>query len=76
MQYLNNEVITPEMNEIKSMLIETVLQRNAIKSEMELWYEKNPRKHFPKMKELIFTDATLSKLDSFYKKLWDYHNAK
>jgi hypothetical protein len=76
MRPLNNEIITPEMMQIKSMIIDTFVQRDAIKNEMEHWYDINPGKHFPKMKELVVTDATLSKLDSFYKQLWDYHNAK
>jgi len=76
MQRLNSEVITPEMQQIKSMIIETYAQRDAIKNEMEVWYNTYPGAHFPKMKELVITDATLSKLDSFYKKLWDYHNAR
>ena len=76
MRQLNNEIITPEMMQIKSMIIETFAQRDAIKNEMEHWYDINPGKHFPKMTELVVTDATLSKLDSFYKQLWDYHNAK
>lgn len=76
MQRINKEVITTEMQQIKTMIGETYAQREAIKSEMETWYSTYPSAHFPKMKELVITDATLSKLDSFYKKLWDYHNAK
>ena len=76
LQQLTNEIITPEMEQIKHMIIDTVKQREAIKNEMEYWYENNPGKHFPKMQQLVFTDATLSKLDSFYKKLWDYHNVE
>ncbi len=76
MQPLNNEVITPEMQQIRSMIIQTYAQRDAIKSEMEVWYDTYPGAHFPKMNDLVVTDATLSKLDSFYKKLWDYHNAR
>ncbi len=74
MRQLGNEIITPEMQQIKTMIIETFAQRDAIKNEMERWYDSNPGKHFPKMTELVVTDATLSKLDSFYKQLWDYHN--
>ncbi len=76
MRPLNNEIITPEMQQIKSMIIETFAQRDAIKNEMEMWYDNYPGAHFPRMKELVVTDATLSKLDSHYKQLWDYHNAK
>jgi hypothetical protein len=76
MQQLNNDVVTPEMQQIKSMIMQTYAQRDAIKNEMEAWYNAYPGAHFPKMKDLVFTDATLSKLDSFYKKLWDYHNAR
>jgi len=71
---LENEVITHEMSEIKSMIINTVLQRDALKVEMETWYNEHPSEHFPSMSELVVIDSTLSKLDSFYKKLWDYNN--
>lgn len=70
-----DEVLTTEMQQIKSMIIDTVTQRNAFKIEMELWYQNNPKLSYPNMKNLILIDATLSKLDSFYKQLWDYHNA-
>jgi hypothetical protein len=73
---LNNEIITPQMSEIKSMIAQTVMERNRLKTEMEDWYNKHPREHFPSMKDLILIDSTLSKLDSFYKQLWDYNNAK
>lgn len=76
MQRLSDETITPEMQQIKTMIGETYAKRDAIKSEMQVWYDTYPAAHFPKMTELITTDATLSKLDSFYKKLWDYHNAR
>lgn len=76
MSPLIKEVITPEMQQIKTMIIETFAQRDAIKNEMEVWYNTYPGAHFPKMKDLVVTDATLSKLDSFYKQLWDYHNAR
>ena len=71
---LDDQVITPEMHEIKSMIIQTVQMRNQIKDEMAAWYDENPNKHFPKMQNLILADSTLSKLDSHYKKLWDFHN--
>jgi hypothetical protein len=72
---LNNEVITPQMSEIKTMIAQTVMQRNQLKIEMENWYNEHPKEHFPSMKELILIDSTLSKLDTFYKQLWDYNNA-
>ena len=76
MRSMNDEIITPEMMQIRTMIIETFAQRDAIKNEMEMWYNTYPGTHFPKMTELVVTDATLSKLDSFYKQLWDYHNAR
>lgn len=72
--HVDKQTITPEMHEIKSMIIQTVQTRNNIKEEMQAWYDKNPNKHFPRMQELILADSTLSKLDSHYKKLWDFHN--
>ena len=74
-QMKTNEIQTTEMQQIRSMIIDTVTQRNAFKIEMELWYQNNPKLSYPNMKNLILIDATLSKLDSFYKQLWDYHNA-
>lgn len=73
---LDHQIITPEMAEIKSLIIQTVSQRNALKSKMEAWYKNHPKEHFPDMKNLILVDATLSKLDESYKKLWDYNNAR
>jgi hypothetical protein len=72
--HLDKQIITPEMQEIKSMIITTVQTRDRVKKEMEAWYAQNPRKHFPQMQELILADSTLSKLDLHYKKLWDFHN--
>jgi len=75
MQPLIEETVTPEMELIRSMIIDTIKQRESIKNEMEYWYIEHPGKHFPKMQQLLFADATLSKLDTHYKQLWDYHNA-
>jgi len=71
---LSQEIITPEMSEIKSMIANTVAQRNELKTQMEFWYQKHPKEHFASMNDLVIIDSTLSKLDSFYKKLWDYNN--
>jgi uncharacterized protein len=76
MQSLNTGTITPEMEQIRQMIMETVKERESLKQEMEYWYTNFPGNHFPKMQQLMFTDTTLSKLDSHYKQLWDYHNAK
>jgi len=73
---LGNEIITPEMSEIRSMIVNTVVQRNQLKDEMEKWYQEYPNKHFPRMNELSLTDSTLSQLDSSYKQLWDYNNTQ
>lgn len=73
---LDNQVITPQMSEIKSMIAQTFAQRNQLKTQMESWYSEHPAEHFPAMKELILIDSTLSELDTFYKQLWDYNNAK
>jgi hypothetical protein len=70
------EIITNEMTEIRNLIIETVLKRNALKKEMEEWYETNNNQRFTRTSELITLDATLSELDSHYKRLWDYHNTK
>lgn len=69
------EIITTEMEEIRRLIVETVAKRNALKLEMEHWYESNS-KRFPNTNELITVDSTLSELDSHYKRLWDYHNTK
>lgn len=69
-----NEIITLEMSEIKLMIAQTVTQRNVLKNQMQNWYNEHPREHFLSMQDLILVDATLSKLDSFYKRLWDYNN--
>jgi hypothetical protein len=70
-----SEIITNEMAEIRTLIAETVAKRNALKLEMEHWYESNSQR-FPNANELITVDSTLSELDSHYKRLWDYHNGK
>lgn len=69
------EIITSEMSEIRRLIAETVAKRNTVKTQMEQWYENNSRR-FEGMNELITVDSTLSQLDSHYKRLWDYHNAR
>ncbi|WP_415250428.1 hypothetical protein [Sulfurimonas sp.] len=71
-----NQVITPEMQEIKEMIWQTVLQRDALKQEVEAWYKEHPKEKYPSMHNLILVDAALSTLDSCYKNLWDYNNIK
>jgi len=71
-----NESITNEMQQIKMMISQTFAKRESLKSEMETWYEENPGKRFDNIKELIIVDSKLSELDSHYKRLWDFHNAK
>lgn len=70
------ENITKEMEQIRMLIVETVAKRNALKDEMQAWYDANPSQRFAKMNQLITTDAALSELDSHYKRLWDYHNKK
>lgn len=70
------EIIIAEMEEIRHLIVETVAKRNLLKQEMERWYENHSGKRFERSNELITIDATLSQLDSHYKRLWDYHNAQ
>lgn len=70
------EIITAEMVELRHLIAETVAKRNWLKQEMEKWYESYSGKRFERMSELITIDSTLSELDSHYKRLWDYHNAR
>jgi len=70
------EVITQEMQEIRRLIAETVAKRNALKAEMQEWYERFPSERFAKLKDLIAVDGVLSQLDTHYKLLWDFHNAR
>lgn len=70
------EIITAEMEEIRNLIIATVAKRNLLKTEMEKWYSNAGQRRFDRANELITVDATLSELDSHYKRLWDYHNTK
>lgn len=69
-----NEIITEEMQQIKMLIANTVAQRNALKSEMQEWYERFPTERFARLDNLITIDGMLSELDSHYKRLWDFHN--
>ncbi|MBN2869438.1 MAG: hypothetical protein JXK04_00620 [Campylobacterales bacterium] len=70
------ETITAEMEEIRNLIVATVARRNLLKQEMEKWYAGAANQRFEQTNELITVDATLSELDSHYKRLWDYHNTK
>lgn len=70
------EIITKEMEEIRGLIAQTVAKRNALKTEMQEWYERFPNERFGMLKELIATDGVLSQLDTHYKQLWDFHNAR
>jgi len=70
------EIITEEMADVKSMISATVAKREALKAEMQEWFERFPDERFAKMKDLIATDSVLSQLDSHYKQLWDFHNSR
>ncbi len=70
------ETITAEMEEIRNLIVATVARRNLLKQEMERWYAGAANQRFEQTNELITVDATLSELDSHYKRLWDYHNTK
>lgn len=69
------EVITKEMGEIRNLIAETVAKREALKAEMQEWYDRFPGERFGKLADLIATDGVLSVLDTHYKQLWDFHNA-
>lgn len=69
-----NEIITEEMQQIKMLIANTMAQRNALKSEMQEWYERFPKERFARLDNLITIDGMLSELDSHYKRLWDFHN--
>lgn len=70
------EIITKEMGEVRTLIAETVAKRNALKAEMQEWYERFPNERFARLKDLIATDGVLSALDTHYKQLWDFHNAR
>lgn len=53
---------------------ETVERRNALKSEMSAWYEKDDPVRFPRFAELEAIDDRLSRLDLLFKRLWDARN--
>ena len=59
-----------EMAWIKTAIADTVARRERIKSEMEQWYASR-RGRFPEQERLDQIDATLSSLDSQFKRMWD-----
>jgi len=64
-----NEIITEEMQQIKMLIANTVAKRNALKTEMQEWYDRFPTERFARLDNLITIDG-----DSNYKRLWDFHN--
>lgn len=71
-----DEIVTSEMTELRHMIADTFARRNALKKEMEEWFDRFPGERFAKLGDLIAIDGVLSELDSRYKMLWDFHNAQ
>jgi len=76
MENVFSEVITSEMQEIKSLIARAFVKRDSLKKEMEHWYVTHAGDRFDKSVELMLVDTMLSELDMRYKTLWDYYNKK
>lgn len=64
------------MQEIKTLIAKVFAKRDALKKEMQIWYETHTGERFDRSSDLMLVDGMLSELDMRYKALWDYHNKK
>jgi hypothetical protein len=62
------------MATVKARIAETHARRNALKAEMEAWYQAGNGKRFHKLEHLTAIDAELSALDACFKRMWDARN--
>lgn len=60
-----------ELEALRMEIRKTVTQRDRVKAAMECWYDTQPGKSFPQLKELLMLDEKLSSLDTRFKQLWD-----
>lgn len=71
-----HEVITPQMQEIRKMIIATIAKRELLLADMKRWYQKSQGNRYLKLGDLAVVDQTLSNLDTQYKRLWEYYNGR
>ena len=73
---MTEEVVTEEMQQVRHMIANTVAKREALKAEMQEWYERSSNERFSKIKDIIAIDNVLCELDTHYKTMWDFHNKR
>lgn len=73
-RYAIADIGEARMATVKSRIAETYARRNALKAEMEAWYQAGNGKRFHKLEQLTAIDAELSALDACFKRMWDARN--
>lgn len=73
-QYAITDIGAARMAATKERIAATFARRDALKAEMLAWYDAGNQKRFPKRTELETVDATLSALDTQFKRQWDARN--
>lgn len=70
-QYHVADLGQKEMQSCKAIISELYGKREALKNEMDTWYNNASSGRFPRFNELQEIEKTLSQYDSRYKRLWD-----
>lgn len=64
------------LDHLKQRIAGMAGRREALKMDMEAWFDQCPHKAFPRMAELADVDERLSHLDSCFKRQWDARYGK
>jgi len=59
------------MHAVKEEIADLAKERDTMKQEMDHWYVAGNHSRFPKLAELESIQASLSRLDTLYKQMWD-----
>ena len=72
----NPEDLEEALEVFRQAIARVYAEREKMKLEMEVWYEDNPGRSFPRAQALIDLDDELSDLDDRFKELWDQAHRK
>ncbi len=73
-RYAVADIGEARMARVKAQIAETYARRDALKAEMEAWYQAGHTQRFPEREQLAAIDVELSALDLCFKRMWDARN--
>ncbi len=72
LSYVVADIGRARMERVKAEISDLAKQRDTLKQQMEQWYGSGQTRRFDALDELEAVQASLSRLDTVYKRMWDF----